>query len=318
VNRQLLFTTLVLAGCAAAPSLEERVHGESQGLSLPGISFQTLLGGKYLSAQNDGGGAVTAAASTVQAWERFSLIDVNGGSLQSGDSVFIQAGSGQYFQALNGGGSTLNAASSNQLGWETFKVVKPSGGSIANGDTVGLQASSGSWVSAQNGGGGPVFAYGGALGSWEQLKITGLSASSPQPQPQPPGTTPTTIANVSLKTTLRGNFVGAQNGGGGAVTATATVAQGWETFAMIDVNGGALQSGDSVFIQASNGQYFQALNGGGSSLNAASSSRLGWETFKVVKAGGGAVNSGDVIGLQASSGAWVSAENGGGGRVFAL
>ncbi|HTA92373.1 MAG TPA: glycosyl hydrolase family 28-related protein, partial [Polyangiaceae bacterium] len=143
------------------------------------VSFKTQLTGNFVGAQNDGGGAVIATATVAQAWETFSLIDSNGGTLQSGDSVFVRAGNGQYFQALNGGGSTLNAGSNNQLGWETFKIVKQSGsGTINSGDVVGLQASTGSWVSAANGGGGTVFAYGGALGSWESLIISiGGSAS---------------------------------------------------------------------------------------------------------------------------------------------
>jgi chitinase len=269
-----------------------------------------------LGAQNNGGGVVTATATAAQAWETFSLVDVNGGALESGDSVLIQAGNGQFFQALNGGGSTLNAASANQLGWETFKLVRQGGsGSVVNGDVVGLQAASGSWISAQDGGGGNVFAYGGALGSWEQLAIGGLAAA---PVPPPPSAGPTTVANISLRTTLSSTFVGAQNDGGGAVVATATAAQAWETFAFIDVNGGQLESGDSVFIRAGNGQYFQALNGGGASLNAASHDQLGWETFKVVRqAGSGPLKTGDVVGLQASSGSWISAENGGGGNVLA-
>ena len=303
------------SGCSSEPpAAAESESASSQSLTLPGVSFQTVLGGRYLGAQNDGGGAVNATASVAQAWERFSLIDINGGTLESGDSLFVQAGNGQFFQALNGGGSTLNAASSSQLGWETFKLVKRTGsGTVANGDVVGLQAASGSWVSAQNGGGGPVFAYGGALGSWEELTISGLLAAPP-----PPGNTATTVANVSLRTTSHGYFIGAQNGGGGAVIATATAARGWETFSLVDVNGAQLESGDSVFIKASNGQYFQAVNGGGSTLNAGSNNQMGWETFKVVRHGGsGPLQTGDVVGLQAASGSWVSAENGGGGAVFA-
>jgi len=123
-----------------------------------------------VGAENNGGGAVIASSTAAQAWETFSLIDVNGGTLESGDSVFIEAGGGQFFQALNGGGSSLNAGSANRLGWETFKIVKRTGGgSINSGDAIGLQATSGAWVSVQNGGGGAVFAYGGALGSWEGL-----------------------------------------------------------------------------------------------------------------------------------------------------
>jgi chitinase len=152
-------------------------------LLLSGVSFKTVLGGRFVGAQNNGGGAVVATATAAQAWEKFTLDDVNGGALESGDTVFITAGTGQYFQAANGGGSTLNAASWNRQGWETFRIVKKSGsGAIANGDIVGLQTvTTGHWVSAENGGGGTVFAYGGALGDWEQLAISGLSTGTTPP-----------------------------------------------------------------------------------------------------------------------------------------
>ena len=184
----LLAVSLSFAACGANPDGSSPVVSQ-EALTLSGVSFQTALGGKFLGAQNNGGGAVNATATVAQGWEKFSLVDINGGSLTSGDSVFIQAGNGQFFQALNGGGSSLNAGSNNQLGWETFKIVKQSGtGVIASGDVVGLQASSGSWISAQNGGGGAVFAYGGALGSWEQLKVSGLAATPPTTPPTQPTT----------------------------------------------------------------------------------------------------------------------------------
>ncbi|REG26000.1 GH18 family chitinase [Archangium gephyra] len=148
----------------------------SSALLTSGVSFKTVRAGRFVGAQNNGGGAVIATATVAQAWEKFTLDDINGGALESGDTVFIQAGTGQYFQAANGGGSTLNAASYNRLGWETFRIVKKSGtGAIVNGDIVGLQTTTtGHWVSAENGGGGTVYAYGGALGDWEQLTISGL------------------------------------------------------------------------------------------------------------------------------------------------
>lgn len=126
------------------------------------------------------------------------------------------------------------------------------------------------------------------------------------------------IGNVTFKTVGKGTFLGAQNNGGSTVNATATTARTWETFTILDANGGALVSGDQIFIKAGNGQYLQAVNGGGGALNAASNNQLGWETFRIVKAsGGGAIASGDQIGLQTSGGSWVSAQNAGGGQVFA-
>ena len=323
---------MVAAACCAlscsAPAPAEVIGQSSASLTLPGITLQTVLVPRFVGAANNGGAAVTATATVAQAWETFTLQDINGGALMSGDSVFIQAGNGQYFQALNGGGSTLNAGSNNQLGWETFKVVSQSGkGAVNNGDIVGLQASSGSYVSAANGGGDAVFAYGGALGSWEQFKINGLPAvvATPTPTPGSPSAS-ATVSSVSFRTTIGNTFVGATNNGGGSVVATTTAwgtsspssAQTWETFSLIDVNGGDLNSGDSVFIQAGNGQFFQALNGGGSTLNAGSNNTQAWETFKVVKqSGSGVIKTGDIVGLQASNGSWISAANGGGGAVFA-
>ncbi|APR88556.1 Chitinase [Minicystis rosea] len=175
-------------GCSASDPEVEQQEEVIEPLSIPGVSFQTVLQPRYVGAQNNGGGAVIATATLAQAWEKFSIEDINGGTLQSGDSVFIRAGNGQYWQAANGGGSSLNAGSNNTLAWETFKIVKASGsGDIANGDIVGLQTSTGHWVSAQNGGGGTVYAYGGAQGPWEQLKISGLAGTSPPPPP-PTGT----------------------------------------------------------------------------------------------------------------------------------
>ena len=184
----------LLGGCGAADGTQiDDTQVATQDLTLTGVTLQTVLVPRYLGAANNGGGAVNATATVAQGWETFSLEDVNGGSLVSGDSVLIRAGNGQYFQALNGGGSSLNAGSNNALGWETFKIVKKTGtGTIVSGDIIGLQASSGSWISAQSGGGGAVFAYGGALGSWEQLKI-GLGGSS---TPTPPTTPPTSGKRV--------------------------------------------------------------------------------------------------------------------------
>src|SRR6476646_3853593 len=53
----------------------------------------------------------------------------------------------------------------------------------------------------------------------------------------------TQIGSVTFKTQMGGNYIGAQNNGGGAVIATATVARTWETFTLLDINGGSLVSG---------------------------------------------------------------------------
>ena len=179
---------------------------------IAGVTFN-VPNGQFIGAQGNGGSTVIATATVAQAWETFTLIDQNGGTLNSGDLVFIRAGGGQYFQALNGGGSTLNAASQNQLDWESFRVVKASGiGAIHSGDSIGLQTkTTGNWVSAANAGGGAVFAYGAALGAWEHLTINlpattppppppsgGDAGTTPPPPPPPPGSAPDFGPNVLI------------------------------------------------------------------------------------------------------------------------
>ena len=148
-------------------------------------TFKTVLKGRYLGAVNDGGAGLVATATVAQAWETFSLEDLNGRALMSGDGVFVRAGHGPYLQAWGGGGSTLGAASNNRLTWETFKIVRAAGaGPVKVGDVIGLQTLNGDWISAQDGGGGVVYAYGPALGPWESFvygranENTGLDSGS--------------------------------------------------------------------------------------------------------------------------------------------
>jgi hypothetical protein len=168
------------AGCsAAASSGAAEISASALGTSVTGVTFETQLLGNYLGAENDGGGTVIATATVAKGWETFTLHDQNGGALESGDDVFIEAGNGDFFQAANGGGTTLDAASHNPEVWETFRVVKASGtGAIASGDVVGLEAvTKSTWVSAANGGGGTVYAYGASMGAWEKL-IIGIGSAS--------------------------------------------------------------------------------------------------------------------------------------------
>jgi hypothetical protein len=176
----LFFMSACDLASGSSDGQDDATEASSTALLTSGVSFKTVLGGRYVGAQNNGGGAVTATATVALEWEKFTIDDINGGALESGDTIFIRAGNGQYFQAVNGGGSTLNAATWNRLSWETFRIVKKSGsGVISNGDIVGLQTVTGHWVLAENGGGGLVSAYGGALGPWEELTISGLPQGGP-------------------------------------------------------------------------------------------------------------------------------------------
>jgi hypothetical protein len=125
-----------------------------------------------------------------------------------------------------------------------------------------------------------------------------------------------TTVTATFATELTGQFLCAEQGGGGGVKADRAAPQAWETFKLLDRNDGSLESGDVVYIQASNGSYLQAETGGGQALNAGSKNQLDWEAFRVVKRqGSGKIANGDIVGLQTLTGYWVSALDGGGGAV---
>jgi hypothetical protein len=149
------------------------------------------------------------------------------------------------------------------------------------------------------------------------LCLLWLGCSAPG-NPLVVGTFSTSARTVTLRTLVAGEYVCAEGGGGGVVNANRQAAQAWETFALNDLNAGALNDGDQITLQASNGQFVSAEGGGGGAVNANRNQALGWETFIVHKVGGGAIAGGDQIELQTIvKGLYVSALNGGGGSVTA-
>jgi hypothetical protein len=134
-----------------------------------------------------------------------------------------------------------------------------------------------------------------------------------------------TIASVSaqaitLKTAVSGQFLTAENGGGGAIDANRATASTWETFQLQDTTNATLQNGDLVHFQVLDGLYWCAENGGGGQLDATRQVASTWETFRVLKLtpGDAIVRNGDSIALQTYvTGNYLSALNGGGGSVVA-
>ena len=140
-------------------------------------AFQSV-GGYFVVAEDGGGSVVNCDRVAIGPWETFTLIDLNGGSLESGDLVNIQTVGGYYVVAEGGGGDVVNADRTVPLSWETFRIDKvDSGGVIGSGDAISLQASNGwsggggNYVVAEEGGGGVVNANRSAVGPWETFTI---------------------------------------------------------------------------------------------------------------------------------------------------
>jgi hypothetical protein len=185
------------AGCSASPEdspLSEATEGGdavSQALTSSEllVALRTSNGVNYLTAEGDGGGAVSTNRTAVGAWERFIISDLNGGTLVSGDQVQIRhvsaAGSSWWLSAdVNGGGpgSLLRANRSVPQTRETFVISKAGGGAITGGSQVSLRASNPYYVSAQQGGGrtgdGSVLVDRVTAAAWETFTLVAITPAS--------------------------------------------------------------------------------------------------------------------------------------------
>ena len=134
--------------------------------------------GYFVVAEGGGGGVVNCNRTAIGPWETFTLIDLNGGTLDSGDLVNIQSIGGYYVVAEGGGGDVVNANRTIPREWETFRIEKVFGsGQIGSGETISLQAyngwagGGGNYVVAEGGGGSVVNANRAAVGPWEMFTI---------------------------------------------------------------------------------------------------------------------------------------------------
>jgi hypothetical protein len=129
--------------------------------------------GFYIVAEKGGGGPVFANRRQAREWETFTLIDINGGQLMSGDRVNLMTYDGKhYLVAEGGGGREVKADRTKARQWETFTISKISGnGTINYGDKISLQAHNGQYMVAEGGGGGPVNANRSKVGEWEKFVL---------------------------------------------------------------------------------------------------------------------------------------------------
>jgi hypothetical protein len=147
---------------------------------------------------------------------------------------------------------------------------------------VALRTYSGAYVSAADGGGGVVYVNAPQVGGWESLTIIDRNGNFLNSGDQ---------INIL---THDGHYLMAQNNGGGTVDATSTHPEAWETFTIWKTNGagaitfGSIGAGDSIALQAGNGNYFVAEGGGvpqtvfSDPLDANRTSIGAWEQFGVV------------------------------------
>jgi hypothetical protein len=130
---------------------------------------------------------------------------------------------------------------------------------------------------------------------------------------------PAAIHRVSLSSSTNQYF--SADPGDGAVSADRWVRGGfWEVFTLKDWNGGALEDGDEVSLQAHDGLYLSVQPGSERQLYALSTTAGPAERLVIHKIGGAGrpIVSGDSIALEVSSGRYLGAETRGHGPIRAL
>ena len=148
-------------------------------------------------------------------------------------TVNISTNSGNYLVADQGGGAALMAYSTWAKGWETFTLQDLTRSTLTDGDVVTLQGGQGQWASADNGGGSAITVTAPWQRGWEEFTIHKLNGGGAIGD----GDT------FALQTTVGGQYVSADNGGGSDVTATAPWTRGWETFTLHVVGGSSSGGG---------------------------------------------------------------------------
>ncbi|MBC7532593.1 MAG: glycoside hydrolase family 6 protein [Oligoflexus sp.] len=153
-------------------------------------SFKTLTKSTYLCAEDLKARNVKADRYNVDSWETLTIVDKNGGDLESGDLVYLRTHSGYFLQVTDGNSELLNARSPNSDTWEQFSIVSEDGKAIKDGSTVGFKSfMTGKFMSAWNGGGEDVRVQGVKFDAWEKFIFHSMGVSNSD-QSQEPGQMP--------------------------------------------------------------------------------------------------------------------------------
>lgn len=175
--------------CAATALPSEDANAQPAGSGTFYIVNLKASNGQFVVAEWGGDREVKANRNAAGDWERFVVIDVNGGNLVVGDTVRLRAQNGKFVVAENGLVKANRAAGGL---WETFKISKVGGGTgaINSNDKINLQAWDNRWVVAERGGGHEVKADRTAPGPWEAFTLVFRNRLVKDPSPLGTGWTP--------------------------------------------------------------------------------------------------------------------------------
>jgi hypothetical protein len=172
--KKIVLTDSKLFKKTAVPISQPKIQAPLARPKPTNLSVRLQAGmGYYVVAEGGGGGRVLANTKKTITGTMFTLVDINGGQLVSGEKVYLKTSNGKnYVVAEGGGGGIVKANRTVPREWETFIIRSATGQStIKLGDTVSLQAYKRQFLSAVSVGNRLVSATGQRVGSNERFKL---------------------------------------------------------------------------------------------------------------------------------------------------
>jgi hypothetical protein len=143
--------------------------------SIPVRNFRTDSG-NLLRAVNAGGfggaaGSFDAAGTSSTYETQYQFVPLNGGTIYSGDQIYIKTNRNYFVSAIGCGGSGVNTTGW-AMNYELWTIVRLDGfGVIGSGDRVAFRSGCGYYMSAAGGGGSSVSATAFSPGPWETFVV---------------------------------------------------------------------------------------------------------------------------------------------------
>ncbi len=178
--------------------------------------------GRYLSAEDGGGGSLTADREHARAWEIFRVNVISQGSASApnpapapspggnlGGRIALKTQNGFYLTVSSDGRLRADARTAGQQ--ESFDLVK------LDGDRVALRASNGRYVTALQSADRGLVADRSEVGTWESFRLVRRGGD-----------------RIALMT-RQARFLSADAGGGNGLRADTYEAGDWETFQLVEL-----------------------------------------------------------------------------------
>ena len=143
--------------------------------SIPVRNFRTD-GGNFLRAVSGGGfggaaGSFDAAGTSSTYETQFQFVPLSGGTIYSGDPIYIRTNRNYYVSAIGCGGGGVNTTGW-AMNYEIWTIIRLDGfGPIGSGDRVALRSGCSYYMSAEGGGGSSVSANRTTVGPWETFVV---------------------------------------------------------------------------------------------------------------------------------------------------